>query len=178
MVGSVLMERMREERDFDAIDPVFFTTSNIGGAGPAIGKPVAPLKDANDVAELAKLDVLVSSQGGDYTKLVYPKLRAAGWAGYWIDAASALIGIGRRQVYRHCLPIAAPRSSSEMMSIELSVFSCTFRYDLMPCSHNRGSRAKARLSRTLSEDNAPCPTQPAGGRCCMGVSWIHVVRLL
>jgi aspartate-semialdehyde dehydrogenase len=90
MVGSVLMERMREERDFDAIDPVFFTTSNVGGAGPAIGKPVAPLKDANDVAELAKLDVLVSSQGGDYTKSVYPKLRAAGWAGYWIDAASAL----------------------------------------------------------------------------------------
>ena len=90
MVGSVLMERMREERDFDAIDPVFFTTSNIGGAGPAIGKPVAPLKDANDVAELAKLDVLVSSQGGDYTKSVYPKLRSAGWGGYWIDAASAL----------------------------------------------------------------------------------------
>ena len=90
MVGSVLMERMREERDFDAIDPVFFTTSNVGGAGPAIGKPVAPLKDANDVAELAKLDVLVSSQGGDYTKSVYPKLRSAGWGGYWIDAASAL----------------------------------------------------------------------------------------
>ena len=90
MVGSVLMERMREERDFDAIDPVFFTTSNIGGAGPAIGKTVAPLKDANDVAELAKLDVLVSSQGGDYTKSVHPKLRAAGWEGYWIDAASAL----------------------------------------------------------------------------------------
>jgi aspartate-semialdehyde dehydrogenase len=90
MVGSVLMERMREERDFDAIDPVFFTTSNVGGAGPAIGKPVAALKDANDVNELAKLDVLVSCQGGDYTKSVYPKLRAAGWNGYWIDAASAL----------------------------------------------------------------------------------------
>ena len=90
MVGSVLMERMREERDFDAIDPVFFTTSNVGGAGPAIGKPVAALKDANDVRELAKLDVLVSCQGGEYTKSVYPKLRAAGWNGYWIDAASAL----------------------------------------------------------------------------------------
>jgi aspartate-semialdehyde dehydrogenase len=90
MVGSVLMERMREERDFDAIDPVFFTTSNVGGAGPAIGKPVAALKDANDVNELAKLDVLVSCQGGDYTKSVFPKLRAAGWNGYWIDAASAL----------------------------------------------------------------------------------------
>jgi aspartate-semialdehyde dehydrogenase len=90
MVGSVLMERMREERDFDSIEPTFFTTSNVGGPGPNIGKPVAPLKDANDVHELAKHDVLVSCQGGDYTKSVFPKLRAAGWDGYWIDAASAL----------------------------------------------------------------------------------------
>ena len=90
MVGSVLMERMREERDFDSIDPVFFTTSNVGGAGPAIGKPVQALKDANDIDELAKHEILVSCQGGDYTKAVFPKLRAAGWDGYWIDAASAL----------------------------------------------------------------------------------------
>ena len=90
MVGSVLMERMREERDFDAIDPVFFTTSNVGGAGPSIGKPVAALKDANDIKELAKHEILITCQGGDYTKSVYPKLRAAGWDGYWIDAASAL----------------------------------------------------------------------------------------
>jgi len=90
MVGSVLMERMREERDFDPIDPTFFTTSNVGGAGPSIGKPVGALKDANDVKELAKHDVLISCQGGDYTKSVHPKLRAAGWGGYWIDAASAL----------------------------------------------------------------------------------------
>ena len=90
MVGSVLMERMRDERDFDAIEPVFFTTSNVGGAGPSIGKTVAPLKDANDINELKKLDAIVSCQGGDYTKAVYPKLRAAGWDGYWIDAASAL----------------------------------------------------------------------------------------
>jgi len=90
MVGSVLMERMREERDFDAIDPVFFTTSNVGGAGPSIGKPVPALKDANDIAALAKNEVLVSCQGGDYTKAIHPKLRAAGWDGYWIDAASAL----------------------------------------------------------------------------------------
>ena len=90
MVGSVLMERMREERDFDAIDPTFFTTSNVGGAGPSIGKPVPALKDANDIKELAKHEVLISSQGGDYTKAIYPKLRAAGWDGYWIDAASAL----------------------------------------------------------------------------------------
>src|SRR5215831_1859033 len=90
MVGSVLMERMREEGDFDHIDPTFFTTSNVGGAGPAIGKPVGALKDANDIAELAKHDVLISCQGGDYTKAIHPKLRAAGWDGYWIDAASAL----------------------------------------------------------------------------------------
>jgi aspartate-semialdehyde dehydrogenase len=90
MVGSVLMERMREERDFDAIDPVFFTTSNVGGPGPSIGKPVPPLKDANDIAELKKHPILVSCQGGDYTKAIHPKLRAAGWEGYWIDAASAL----------------------------------------------------------------------------------------
>ena len=90
MVGSVLMERMRDEGDFAAIEPVFFTTSNVGGAGPSIpGKSTGPLKDANDVKELAKLDILITCQGGDYTKSVYPKLRAAGWNGYWIDAASA-----------------------------------------------------------------------------------------
>src|SRR5688572_29431380 len=91
MVGSVLMERMREEKDFDAITPTFFTTSNVGGAGPSIGgKPSGALKDANDINELKKHDVLISCQGGDYTKAVFPKLRAAGWNGYWIDAASAL----------------------------------------------------------------------------------------
>ena len=90
MVGSVLMERMREEGDFNDIEPTFFTTSNVGGPGPSIGKPVGVLKDANDVAALAKHDVLISCQGGDYTKAIHPKLRAAGWDGYWIDAASAL----------------------------------------------------------------------------------------
>jgi aspartate-semialdehyde dehydrogenase len=90
MVGSVLMERMRAEGDFDRIESTFFTTSNVGGAGPAIGKPVGALKDANDIAALAKLDVVITCQGGDYSKAVHPKLRAAGWKGYWIDAASAL----------------------------------------------------------------------------------------
>ncbi len=90
MVGSVLMERMRAEGDFDQIESTFFTTSNVGGAGPAIGKPVGPLKDANDIAALAKHDVIITCQGGDYSKAVHPKLRAAGWKGYWIDAASAL----------------------------------------------------------------------------------------
>ncbi|HRE14670.1 MAG TPA: aspartate-semialdehyde dehydrogenase [Usitatibacteraceae bacterium] len=90
MVGSVLMERMRAERDFDWVDPVFFSTSKAGGTGPDIGRPTGPVKDANDISELAKLDVLVTCQGGDYTKAVHPKLRAAGWKGTWIDAASAL----------------------------------------------------------------------------------------
>ena len=90
MVGSVLMERMRAEGDFDHVEATFFTTSNVGGAGPGIGKQVGPLKDANDIAELKKLDVIVTCQGGDYTKSVFAKLRAAGWSGYWIDAASAL----------------------------------------------------------------------------------------
>jgi aspartate-semialdehyde dehydrogenase len=90
MVGSVLMGRMKEERDFDLIDPVFFTTSNVGGKGPDIGKDVPPLKDANSIDELKQLDVIITCQGGDYTKEVYPKLRAAGWKGYWIDAASTL----------------------------------------------------------------------------------------
>ena len=90
MVGSVLMERMRAEGDFDQIESTFFTTSNVGGAGPAIGKPVGPLKDANDIAALSKHDVIITCQGGDYSKAVHPKLRAAGWKGYWIDAASAL----------------------------------------------------------------------------------------
>ncbi len=90
MVGSVLMGRMKEERDFDHIDPVFFTTSNPGGKGPDIGKDVPPLRDANSVDELKAMDIIITCQGGDYTKEVYPKLRAAGWNGYWIDAASAL----------------------------------------------------------------------------------------
>ncbi|MBP9955707.1 aspartate-semialdehyde dehydrogenase [Geopseudomonas guangdongensis] len=90
MVGSVLMQRMLEERDFDLIEPVFFTTSNVGGQGPAIGKDIAPLKDAYSIDELKTLDVILTCQGGDYTSEVFPKLREAGWQGYWIDAASSL----------------------------------------------------------------------------------------
>jgi aspartate-semialdehyde dehydrogenase len=90
MVGSVLMQRMAEERDFELIDPVFFTTSNVGGNGPAIGKATTPLKDATDIKALASLDAIITCQGGDYTNEVFPALRAAGWNGYWIDAASAL----------------------------------------------------------------------------------------
>ena len=90
MVGSVLVQRMREERDFDHIDPIFFSTSQAGAAAPAIGKTAPPVKDAHDLAALMGADVLISCQGGDYTTEMYPKLRAAGWQGYWIDAASTL----------------------------------------------------------------------------------------
>lgn len=90
MVGSVLMQRMLEEKDFASIAPVFFTTSNVGGEGPDIGKPIDALKDAHDIKALAEMDVIVSCQGGDYTKKVFQPLRDAGWEGHWIDAASAL----------------------------------------------------------------------------------------
>ncbi|MFU8836683.1 MAG: aspartate-semialdehyde dehydrogenase [Thiohalomonadaceae bacterium] len=90
MVGSVLMQRMREEQDFSQFEPVFFTTSQAGQAGPDVGKEVPPLKDANSIEELKQMDVIVTCQGGDYTKAVYPELRMAGWEGYWIDAASTL----------------------------------------------------------------------------------------
>ncbi|MCW5620713.1 MAG: aspartate-semialdehyde dehydrogenase [Burkholderiales bacterium] len=90
MVGSVLVQRMLEERDFDHLEPTFFTTSQAGGKGPDIGRAVPPLQDARDLGALARHDVLVSCQGGDYTNEIHPRLRAAGWKGRWIDAASAL----------------------------------------------------------------------------------------
>jgi len=90
MVGSVLMERMRAERDFDVIEPVFFSTSQAGGAAPNVGRGPGVLHDASDLAALAACDVILTCQGGDYTNAVHPQLRAAGWKGYWIDAASAL----------------------------------------------------------------------------------------
>ena len=90
MVGSVLVQRMREERDFDHVEPLFFSTSQAGGSAPDIGKPAPPVESAHDLAELKKLPVIISCQGGDYTSDVHPQLRGQGWKGYWIDAASAL----------------------------------------------------------------------------------------
>ncbi len=90
MVGSVLMGRMLEENDFADIEPVFFTTSNVGGAGPDVGVDIPPLKDAYDIDALKALDAIVSCQGGDYTGRVFKDLRGSGWKGYWIDAASSL----------------------------------------------------------------------------------------
>ena len=90
MVGSVLMQRMREERDFDLIEPVFFTTSQVGGKAPNVGRDIAALKDAGSIDELRAMEVIISCQGGDYTTEIFPRLRNAGWKGYWIDAASTL----------------------------------------------------------------------------------------
>ena len=90
MVGSVLMQRMQEENDFDHIEPIFFSTSNTGGAAPAMAKNEAFLKDANNIEELKKCDIIITCQGGEYTNEIFPQLRASGWDGYWIDAASSL----------------------------------------------------------------------------------------
>ncbi|MFO7987118.1 MAG: aspartate-semialdehyde dehydrogenase [Desulfatiglandaceae bacterium] len=90
MVGSVLMGRMKEENDFHGFEPMFFTTSQVGQKGPDIGLDLPPLKDAYDLELLAALDIIVTCQGGDYTKKVYPELRKNGWSGYWIDSSSTL----------------------------------------------------------------------------------------
>jgi aspartate-semialdehyde dehydrogenase len=90
MVGSVLMDRMRAESDFDLIEPLFFSTSNAGGAAPPMARNEARLQDASDIDALKRCEIIISTQGGDYTAAVFPKLRAAGWKGHWIDAASTL----------------------------------------------------------------------------------------
>ncbi|WP_396127084.1 aspartate-semialdehyde dehydrogenase [Arthrobacter sp. zg-Y1110] len=90
MVGSVLMQRMQDEGDFELVNPVFFSTSNAGGNAPSFAAGAGPLQDAYDVDALAKLPIIVTAQGGDYTAEIFPKLRAAGWDGIWIDAASTL----------------------------------------------------------------------------------------
>jgi len=90
MVGSVLLDRMQAEGDFDHIEPVFFSTSNAGGAAPSLAKNETTLRDAFDIEALKRCDIILTAQGGDYTTEVFPKLRAAGWQGHWIDAASTL----------------------------------------------------------------------------------------
>jgi aspartate-semialdehyde dehydrogenase len=90
MVGSVLMDRMRDEGDFALMEPLFFSTSDAGGTAPPMAKNETRLHDANDIAALKRCDIVITCQGGDYTSAVFPKLRAAGWKGHWIDAASTL----------------------------------------------------------------------------------------
>lgn len=90
MVGSVLLQRMQQENDFALIEPIFFSTSNVGGDAPACAKNESKLKDAHSIDDLRQCDIVLTCQGGDYTEQIFPKLRAAGWQGYWIDAASTL----------------------------------------------------------------------------------------
>ena len=90
MVGSVLMDRMAQEKDFDLIEPLFFSTSNAGGKAPAMAKNETTLQDAFSIEQLKRCEIIITAQGGDYTSVVFPKLRAAGWNGHWIDAASTL----------------------------------------------------------------------------------------
>jgi len=90
MVGSVLMDRMQTEGDFDLIEPLFFSTSNSGGKAPALAKNETTLQDAFNIDALKRCEIIITAQGGDYTAEVFPKLRAAGWKGHWIDAASTL----------------------------------------------------------------------------------------
>ncbi len=90
MVGSVLMDRMQTEGDFDLIEPLFFSTSNAGGKAPTLAKNEATLQDAFNIDAIKRCEIIISTQGGDYTTAVFPKLRAAGWNGHWIDAASTL----------------------------------------------------------------------------------------
>ena len=90
MVGSVLLERMQAESDFALIEPMFFSTSNAGGKAPGMAKNEATLRDAYDIDALKRCDIIITAQGGDYTNEIFPKLRAAGWSGHWIDAASSL----------------------------------------------------------------------------------------
>ena len=114
MVGSVLMQRMVEERDFDAIRPVFFSTSQLGQAAPSFGGTTGTLQDAYDLEALKALDIIVTCQGGDYTNEIYPKLRESGWQGYWIDAASSL---------RPSRPMIRPFISSDSMWNTVTEFS-------------------------------------------------------
>src|SRR5215467_9485510 len=164
MVGSVLLQRMLEEKDFALIDAEFFTTSNVGGEGPRIGKPTGPLKDANDIAALRAHDVLISCQGGDYTAAVYPKLRDAGWAGYWIDAAKTLrmqddAVIILDPVNRPVIDAALERGTKNYIggnctvSLMMMALSGLFRHDLvewMTCiTYQAASGAGAQTMREL-----------------------------
>ncbi len=91
MVGSVLMQRMLEEGDFEQVDPIYFSTSSVGSKAPVLaGKDAGTLQDAMSIEALSQMDLIITCQGGDYTKEIFPRLRAAGWRGHWIDAASTL----------------------------------------------------------------------------------------
>jgi aspartate-semialdehyde dehydrogenase len=164
MVGSVLMQRMAEENDFALIEPGFFTTSNVGGEGPAVAGRPTPLGDAHDLAALEANDVILTCQGGDYTSEVYPKLRANGWDGYWIDAAKTLrmqddAVIVLDPVNRHVIDAALERGIRNYIggnctvSLMMMAVAGLFRHDLvewMACTtYQAASGAGAQTMREL-----------------------------
>ena len=164
MVGSVLMQRMQEEQDFKLVEPVFFTTSQAGQAAPDMGQAETTLKDANDLAELAKMDIIITCQGGDYTKAIHQPLRAAGWNGYWIDAASSLrmkedAVIILDPVNRHVIDAALTQGTKDFVggnctvSLMLIALGGLFAEDLIewvsPMTYQAASGAGAKNMREL-----------------------------
>jgi aspartate-semialdehyde dehydrogenase len=161
MVGSVLLQRMLAERDFDHVDPVFFSTSRAGGTGPDVGRKLEPLRDANDPAAFAGLDAVITCQGGDWTNAMHPKLRASGWNGHGSTRASAPHG-GRRghrpstgQPPRSTRRFGAHATGwrnctvSLMMMASPACSSATCRVDDLQCT-TRPRRARARVEHALS----------------------------
>ena len=131
MVGSVLLERMRAERDFELIEPVFFSTSQAGAASPDIGRKTRPVQDAHDLAALKRLPMLISTQGGDYTQAVHGALRAAGWQGYWIDAASTLRMADSAVIVLDPVNLAVMRAAQERGVKDFIGGNCTVSLMLM-----------------------------------------------
>jgi len=131
MVGSVLLERMRAERDFELIEPVFFSTSQAGAASPDIGRKTRPVQDAHDLAALKRLPMLISTQGGDYTQAVHGALRAAGWQGYWIDAASTLRMADSAVIVLDPVNLAVMRAADERGVKDFIGGNCTVSLMLM-----------------------------------------------
>ena len=131
MVGSVLLERMRAERDFELIEPVFFSTSQAGAAAPDIGRKTRPVQDAHDLAALKRLPMLISTQGGDYTQAVHGALRAAGWQGYWIDAASTLRMADSAVIVLDPVNLAVMRAAQERGVKDFIGGNCTVSLMLM-----------------------------------------------
>jgi aspartate-semialdehyde dehydrogenase len=134
MVGSVLIERMRAEGDFALIDPVFFSTSNAGGIAPSIGRSAAKLQDGRDLAALAQCAILISAQGGDYTLATQPRLRAAGWRGFWIDAASALRMAEQSTIVLDPVNLSVMRAAKEAGTKDFIGGNCTVSLLLMAVS--------------------------------------------
>ena len=168
MVGSVLMERMAAEGDLEHVEPVFFSTSQAGGAAPAVGgaRAAGPLRDAHDLEALAACDVVLTCQGGDYTSAVHPRLRAAGWRGYWIDAASTLrmddaAVIVLDPVNRHVIDAALARGVRDFIggnctvSLMMMALGGLFREDLVEwitsMTYQAASGAGAQNMRELIE---------------------------